>query len=398
MKKADVKGDIGHFSTENFDSIPGFHLDQSLHLEVDGNINRSTKVNAVLDDKEDQDRRFTIKGEGRFWNAAIGDLPVSMKDTEFALYNKEVRGLMFGANFSPRWNSMFLFSQSKGMARREQFRGAGQQQEFRLSAQPVVQNSERVTIDGRSINRGTDYIIDYEDGILKFLPHLLPIEVTSWVIIEYEVSDSKLAFRRNLYGTRQTYQTTPDRRFGITWVREADDFTPKSESVASGTARPMEHVILDFDSAWRINKTFSLSGEQSFSTFDPNKNSEFAWQDKKIMGGASRFSISAKGGRFDSEFAHRKIGKNFRLVGREEGAANLGERGVVNDVLKQNGKLSLQLKPTISVFGNIENSKTNFSKDPTLSAITFFERGGGFTWKYKPKSQLEARWNSQIDR
>ena len=94
MKKANVKGDIGHFSTENYESIPGFRLDQSLHLEIDGNITHSARVNAVLDDKEDEDRRFTINVDGPLWNLTMGDFPVAIPDTEFTLFKKEVRGIM----------------------------------------------------------------------------------------------------------------------------------------------------------------------------------------------------------------------------------------------------------------------------------------------------------------
>ncbi|MBF0498788.1 MAG: hypothetical protein HQM09_01535 [Candidatus Riflebacteria bacterium] len=398
MKKADVKGDIGHFSTENYDCIPGFHLDQSLHIEIDGNINRNTKVNAVLDDKEDQDRRFTVFINGPIWDFTIGDFPLTLKDTEFVLNNKEVRGILAQGAINKHWKTVLLFSQSKGVARREQFRGAGQQQEFRLLGKPVVQNSERASIDGKALVRGTDYLIDYEEGIMKLQPHLLPVEATSWIVIEYEVTDQKLAFKRNLYGGRIVYERNEANRVGMTILRELDATVPKGGETATATARPMDHVIAGFDGQWRLNKTFSLSGEYSRSKYDPNALSEETPADRAFTDSASRLEIKAKNERLDGELGIRQVGKDFKLIGREGGVTELGERGLVSDIRKETGRFNYAIRPTVSLFGGLEQSKTNMSHDPTLSRIDFAARNGGVTWKYKHGSQVEGRLEQQIDR
>ncbi|NLI77579.1 MAG: hypothetical protein GX442_14225 [Candidatus Riflebacteria bacterium] len=400
MKKADVKGDIGHFSTENYDSIPGFRLDQSLHLEIDGNITRTSRVNAVLDDKDDEDRRFTVNIDGPKWDLVMGDFPLAVPDTEFVLHKKEVRGVMAMGGFHPEWQFLGLFSQSKGQARREQFRGAGQQQEFRLLSQPVVQNSERVTVDGKVLVRGTDYLIDYEDGILKLQPHILPIELTSWVVVEYEVTDEAQAFKRNLGGIRviHLHGARADRRLGFSWVREMDATTPKSEANASGTSSPMDHQIIGFDADWKLSDWVSLAGETALSLYDPNRNNDETAQDQAIKDRAWRLTLRADGERLDGEAAIRRIGKDFKLVGREGGVTELGERGLVNDLLKQTGRVTFLLRPDLSLFGTLEKSRTNLSDDPTVSSIDFSEGTGGATWKFKPRSQVEGRLGYQTDR
>ncbi|MBF0410859.1 MAG: hypothetical protein HQM10_26175 [Candidatus Riflebacteria bacterium] len=397
MKQAQVKGDIGHFSTENFDSIPGFRLDQSLHLEIDGNLNKNTKVNAVLDDKEDEDRRFTVFVEGRLWNLTLGDFPLALKDTEFVLHNKEIRGIMAAGTPHPKWETVFLFSQSKGVARREQFRGAGQQQEFRLLGRPVVQNSERIIIDGRTLSRGSDYFVDYEDGIVKLQAHLLPIEITSWIVIEYEVTDVKLAFKRNLYGGRVAYKPTPDKKIGLTYLRESDSTTPKTGENASATSSPMDHFILAADTSWRLNDTFSIGGEYSTSFFDPNTNLDTASSDQQIFGTAARFSLFGKSEKLAAEYIFRQIDKEFKLIGREGGITELGERGLVRDVQKHNGRFNYRIRDNLSVFGGVESSRTNLSADPAFSEISFLSGNTGLTWKYRPKSQFEFRLQRQTD-
>jgi hypothetical protein len=398
MKQAEIKGDIGHFSTENFDSIPGFHLDQSLHLEVDGNISNNTKVNAVLDDKDDEERRFTVHIDGRIWDFTLGDFPLEMPDTELMLFNKEVRGVMAVGDLHENWKTMFLYSGSKGMARREQFRGAGQQQEFRLSGSPVVQNSEQVRIDGKLLVRGTDYYIDYEDGVIKLQPQLLPIEVTSWIVAEYEVSDAKLAFKRNLMGSRFMYVRPGKGRLAVTLLQESDDSTPKSETTASGTVRPMEHRLVGFDGEWQLNQTFTFKGEQVFSEYDPNRISEAAPEDRVLSDSAHRYVLLAQTEKWDGELARRSIGSDYKMIGREEGVTELGERGLVRDILKETGKLNYRLNDRWSLFGGLEKSETNRSRDPEYSAIDYFQSRGGATWKYAPKSQFESRFEWEKDK
>jgi len=399
MKQAEVQGDLSHFSTENLDSIPGFHLDQSMHLEMDGYIDKGAKVHAVLDDKDDEDKRFTIGITGNKWDFTLGDFPASIKDTEFTLYNKEVRGLLAVAKLHPKWRIMMLGSRTKGVSRREQFRGAGQQQEFRLLARPVVPNSERVTIDGKPLTRGTDYLIDFEDGVLKLASRMLPVEATSWIVIEYEVSDTSLAFKRNLYGARVEHFKDATRRFGLTWLREIDDSTPKPDASASTTAvmRPMDHHILEFDTDYRINDKFSLRGETSFSWLDPNATSNETEEDKTLKGLAYRFGAVGKSKKYEGELTQRRIDKDFKLVGRE-GATELGERGLVNDVRKETGKVTYHWRPDVDVFSSLESARTNLSGDPELSSVAFMSAGGGAVWRYRPSCQLELRANRQDDR
>lgn len=398
MKKADVTGDIGHFSTENFDSIPGFHLDQSLHLEIDGNITNSASVHAVLDDKDDEDRRFTINIDGPVWKFVMGDFPLQIDGTEFTLFRKEVRGVLAKGSFRKHFKSLFLFSQSKGVARREQFRGAGQQQEFRLLGSPVVQGSERVMIDGKLMVRGSDYLIDYDDGIVKFLPKVLPIEMTSWIVVEYEVSDKTMAFSRNLFGTRQIYTFSKNRELGMTWLREVDSSTPKAGDNASGTVTPMQHDIVGTDVKWQIGKGTSVSAETSVSYFDPNKNSEQTEEDKCKTGHAGKISITSKMKKTDAELVLKRVDKNFKLVGREGGVSQLGERGLVNDILTGRAKLGYRMYNDLKLFASGEKSETNLENDPALPSVSFNKADGGFDWNYKPKSRLEVRYLAQTDK
>ncbi|NCB39055.1 MAG: hypothetical protein EOM80_09815 [Erysipelotrichia bacterium] len=398
MKQADISGDIGHFSSENYDSMPGFKLDQSLHLEIDGDITENSKVHAVLDDKEDEDRRFTVNINGPKWQFVMGDFPLALEGTEFALFRKEVRGIMAQGNFHDRVRSIFLFSQSKGQARREQFRGAGNQQEFRMQASPIVQDSEKVTIDGRQLSRGSDYLIDYEEGIVKLMPHLLPLEITRWIVVEYEVSDSSLAFSRNLFGTRQIFKLDEGRIAGLTWLREVDSTTAKAGANASDTAAPMQHDLVSADVDWMLTPDVSVKAETAMSILDPNRNSNESEQDKSLTGHATKLALTGHTDKTDAEVSYRRIDSKFKSVGREGGVLELGERGLVNDIMSGRAKLNYRFTDALTAFADGEKSETNLADDPALSAVDFAEANTGFVWTSQAGSRFEVRGGRQADR
>lgn len=408
VKKSKVKGDMTHFSTEQYESYPGFKMDQSLHLEIDGNINENSTVNAVLDDKDDEDRKFTVSINTPKWQFVLGDFNLKLENTEFSLFSKEVRGIIAQGAFNRHYRAAFLFAQSKGAARREQFRGAGSQQEYRLQAFPIVQNSEIVKIDGKILTRNSDYLIDYEEGVIKFSTNILPIEITRWITVEYETSDENMDYSRNIFGTRQEYVRSQDRRIGLTWLREVDGKTPKSgyddDEVASGTASategitmPMQHDVFSTDVHWRMGKIFSINGETAISTIDPNTKSNATPEDKSYTGHASRFGVEAKTDKFELSSDYYNIDKNFKLIGREDGVIELGERGLVNDVISSRTKLKYKFNDYFSIFGDGEDAETNLDNDPKESKIDFEDYNGGFVWTPNKSSRLEIKAGSQKD-
>ncbi len=401
MKKAKVSGDISHFSTENYDCYPGFKMNQSLHLEIDGNINEKSTVHAVLDDTEDEDRKFTVTIDSKKWKFVLGDFPISMKGSKFALYGKEVRGIMAEGYFHNKIKSTFIYTQSKGLSRREQFRGAGQQQEYRLLVSPIVQESEKIFIDGVQLLRGTDYQIDYDEGIVKFSQSILPIEVTRWIVIEYESNDEDMAYTRNLFGTRHEYIRSEGKTIGISWLREFDHNSPKAGAEidnASGTITPIQHDIFETDIDWKLGKNFSINGEYAVSKYDPNRLEEKKDEDKVVTGHAASFGLNGKTEKIDTSISYDRVDGNFKTIGREDGVIELGERGLVNDIISSKAKFTYKFDKAWSVFADGEKSKTNIDNNPAESKIDFKKYNGGFIWEKSNDNRFEIRSGSQTDK
>lgn len=401
MKKAKVTGDVSQFSTEHYDCYPGFKMNQSLHLEIDGNINEKSTVHAVLDDTEDEDRKFTVVIDTSKWKFVLGDFPIAMKGSKFALYNKEVRGVLAEGYFHHKIKSTFLYTQSKGLSRREQFRGAGQQQEYRMQVSPIVQESEKVFIDRVQLIRGTDYQIDYEEGIIKFSQSVLPIEVTRWIVVEYESNDEDMAFTRNLFGTRHEYTRSEGRTIGVTWLREFDHSSPKAGAEvdnASGTITPMRHDIYEADIDWKLGKNFTVSGEYAVSKYDPNTKANTLDEDKDITGHAASFGLNGKTDKVDATVSYDRVDSKFKTIGREDGVVELGERGLVDDIISSKAKFTYKFDNAWSVFADGEKSKTNIDSDPAKSKIDFKEYNGGFIWERNNENRFEIRTGSQSDK
>ena len=401
MKKSKVSGDISHFSTEHYDCYPGFKMNQSLHLEIDGNIDEKSTVHAVLDDTEDEDRKFTVTIESNRWKYVLGDFPIALKGSKFALYSKEVRGVMAQGYFHNKVRSTFLYTQSKGLSRREQFRGAGQQQEYRMQVSPIVQESEKVYIDGVQLIRGTDYQIDYEEGIVKFAQSVLPIEMTRWIVVEYESNDEDMAFTRNLFGTRHEYTRSEGRSIGVTWLREFDHTSPKAGADvdnASSTITPMSHDIYEADIDWKLGKGFSVTGEYAVSKYDPNTKAETLDEDKEITGYAASFGINGKTNKIEASASYDQVDSKFKTIGREDGVVELGERGLVDDIISSKANLTYKFDNVWRTFADGEKSKTNIDNDPAMSKIDFVKYNGGFIWERNNENRFEVRSGRQSDK
>lgn len=401
MKKSKVSGDISHFSTEHYDCYPGFKMNQSLHLEIDGNIDEKSTVHAVLDDTEDEDRKFTVTIESNRWKYVLGDFPIALKGSKFALYSKEVRGVMAQGYFHNKVRSTFLYTQSKGLSRREQFRGAGQQQEYRMQVSPIVQESEKVYIDGVQLIRGTDYQIDYEEGIVKFAQSVLPIEMTRWIVVEYESNDEDMAFTRNLFGTRHEYTRSEGRSISVTWLREFDHTSPKAGADvdnASSTITPMSHDIYEADIDWKLGKGFSVTGEYAVSKYDPNTKAETLDEDKEITGYAASFGINGKTNKIEASASYDQVDSKFKTIGREDGVVELGERGLVDDIISSKANLTYKFDNVWRTFADGEKSKTNIDNDPAKSKIDFVKYNGGFIWERNNENRFEVRSGRQSDK
>lgn len=330
-----VQGDLNHFSMENFDTIPGFHFDQSLQLKIEGEIIDNVFIKANLDDSPsmfpgEQQKEMMLFIDGKIWDITLGDFWATLPETEFTLYNKKLKGFKVEADFMNHLHLNALISRSEGVAGFYVSQGLGHQQEYQLprNTLPIIEKSETVYLDSRKMNRGQDYSIDYEDGTLRFKSHILPIESNQRINVEYQYDESQAAYKKNLMALQLAGRIDQDNAIGLTFVQDAHDKSSPLIDIDENTSKPMSHRIYDLYIKSKFRDNFRLKGEYSKSVRDFNALSDL---DELVEGTATRLEFNIGMGQGAMDVAYRRIEPLFVSVGKR-GFATLGQEGLVGDI------------------------------------------------------------------
>lgn len=226
-------------------------LESGLRMELSGPISDDLTVQAVLTDENtpiqpegttqqlsDFDRVY-IQLDAPFGRARLGDVDLSLGQSEFAAFSRKIQG----AALEGRFPSMGLFSGGSIQAAGATTRGIFQSQDiqaidgvqgpYRLRGNQgeefliVIAGSERVYLDGIELTRGesNDYVIDYATGELTFTPDRLITEERR-ITVDFEYTTSR--FTRTLMmgegqaGFWPTEEGEARAQIGVAYLRESD--------------------------------------------------------------------------------------------------------------------------------------------------------------------------------
>lgn len=214
-------------------------IDQSLRVEVSGELGDDLQVNAVLSDDNlpvrpegnteelgDLSKVF-IEMQGPVVGGVLGDFQIERRESEFTALQRDLRGgearVRFGKTRVAAGAGL-----AKGELRTATFRGVeGKQGPYellsarRIEFSTVLPGSERVHMDGELLRRGDnhDYVIDYDRGELRFTSRRR-VTADSEIGVDFQVTNER--YRR---GTRLArVQGETDRvRWGGFFFEEGDD-------------------------------------------------------------------------------------------------------------------------------------------------------------------------------
>ena len=315
-----VKGDFSRFAADNYGAYPGFKYSSELRLNIDGNIADNIRVSANLDDTNisQETKKVTLYIDGRYWNFTLGDFTTSFNDTEFTLYNKKLKGVEAAGTLAEgKYQIKAIASRSEGQSQTDVFTGSGMQSEYQFSKRPVVQNSEKITLDGRQLRKGSDYTIDYEDGSIIIKPHLLPLEARNRINAEYEYFENGKLFRRTLVGMRATAAYQNLNKIGFTLIREEDDKgSVKGVSDSEIQVKPTSSTIYGFDYKLNPAAGLKLDGELALSVLDQNTLSNEKAEDKNLNSIAFYTKASYAAKKYALDLRKHKMGKDFISIGK----------------------------------------------------------------------------------
>ena len=225
-------------------------LDSRLDLQLDGDLGDGLSISAVVSDQniplqpegntvqlQEFDRIFVTVAKDKHALTA-GDYSLRSADAHFLRFDKNLQGLTYRYNapVGPRGGNDDdddgLSGGASVAAARGQFTRIqlpvddGNQGPYRLSGasnQPfviVLAGTERVTLDGRLLERGIDrdYTIDYNRGEVTFMPRLL-VNRFQRILVEYEYVDRE--YLRSLASAEARYAEGPW-TFYVTGLQQQD--------------------------------------------------------------------------------------------------------------------------------------------------------------------------------
>ncbi len=216
-------------------------LEQSLRLDITGQITRDVAVSAYLTDQstplvpegDTEDLRaldqVLIEIEGEKVSATMGDYVLDVAGGSLAHFRRDLSGATVEVG-GDRMNLLLAGARTAGEFTTTTFRGIdGKQGAYLLTDRhgatgiTVVAGSERVWLDGEKLRRGRDnhYVIDYVAGELEFT-EFRPITSDNEITVDYEYVTGE--YERDLYSARGIAGVGRELlRLGASYFREADD-------------------------------------------------------------------------------------------------------------------------------------------------------------------------------
>jgi len=218
-----------------------FSLEQSLRVNISGQVSPDVEVVALLSDQSsplqpegdtqtlEEIDKVLVEIRGSRATATLGDYEISYLEGEFGQFDRKLQGAKGNAKFSGAELTL-AGAVSKGTFRTVNFEGIeGKQGPYQLTDDQggtdiiVLAGTERVWLDGEKLIRGqnNDYIIEYSSGEITFTMHRL-ITADSRIVVDYEYSGRK--FKRSFYGGHGSVSLLDHKlQLRNMFIRESDD-------------------------------------------------------------------------------------------------------------------------------------------------------------------------------
>ncbi|TET77081.1 MAG: hypothetical protein E3J41_07935 [Candidatus Cloacimonadota bacterium] len=222
-------------------SYGGFSFDQSLRVNITGEITKGLSISGVLSDEntplepegtteslEELDRIYvTVKGRGI--GATLGDYILHYKTPTTPVIQRDLLGVT--GNIKRGGTDVNVaYGIPRGKFHSLHIKGIeGKQGPYQLTSPEgeedivIVSRTETVYLDGFLMKRGekNDYIIDYSLAQLIFTSKRLITEESD-IVVEFQYT--KIGFRRSLYSTRVDYKKS-NYNVGCFFIRDGDEIT-----------------------------------------------------------------------------------------------------------------------------------------------------------------------------
>lgn len=319
--------------------------DQSLNVNISGNVSENVSVLAILSDQNlpfqpegtteelrDIDQKL-IKIESPHFNATMGDFRASLGNSELVFFSRALEGFSASANLGPMNLDVIPSAIPKGQSASKVIHGVEGQSEYRIDVDGqfvvVKAGSELVWLNGEKMKRGegNDYIIrDYGDPIIEFTSrHLITSHDVIRVDFEYIQEDA--AYRKELHGANFGLDLWDNQaKIGLSWAEEADDKDKpyillndeqieklrRNETGEMLVLPPRKHSVWGLNGLLELGEAMFIQGEFATDTLDTNS---FSTLDKIEINHAWKILANSSTDSFQANFDARHYDADFSPVG-----------------------------------------------------------------------------------
>jgi len=254
-----------------------FDLDQSLFLKINGKLSDEMSIEAQLSDSqtpitpEGDSRELSsldkifIRLYGEKYELSFGDLEMNFNTSSLMNYSTQFEGLK--ASWNGKNNFIGALAVSKGKKITNSFDGTeAKQGPYYLSIEgtsgvQVVPGSEEVFLNGRQMQRGADYLIDYSEGGITFSNQHF-ISSTSHIRVTFQYSDEH--YTQNMYLVSSKIKMTDNVMINSSLIMQNDDKKNPLQDIYSDIEIDALKIAGD-DTAWVTGITEAENGEYELS-------------------------------------------------------------------------------------------------------------------------------------
>jgi len=126
---------------------------------------------------------------------------------------------------------------------------------IKLNRANIIEGSEKITLNGRLLTRGTDYNIEYDFGSITLLTPEAS-DPNADLKIDYEYAPFLAVDKKSLFGMRAEYEWSKDLKFGSTVLYKSDKAQDRKPKVGQETAKT---VVFDTDMSAKFTPMFLTS-------------------------------------------------------------------------------------------------------------------------------------------
>ena len=216
-----IEGDATAFGFQTDSGFGNRNFTDTGQISLNGrNVLGAINFNATIQDsrfRDPQSNRLSLDYRKGNWEANWGDINGSLLNTNrITTFGRQLQGIQL-AYKSGNLRTKAFQSKARGLAQSISIAGNNSAGPYYLQTSQIINESERVTVDGVPVRRGYDYTISYEVGSITFINR--SISPSSNIAVSFEAL-SVNSSQGVISGAGMSYEMGQKGRLGLSILNQ----------------------------------------------------------------------------------------------------------------------------------------------------------------------------------